>query len=93
VIEQLTADKLKLTEELSESNDQTIKATEIRVIAEGEATRLKSIIKAIEMDKQMLHQQVQKLTDLVEYFDKTTTQSVDDFIHRLKLDLNLFAEG
>lgn len=93
MIEQLTADKLKLTEELSESNDQTIKATEIRVIAEGEATRLKSIIKAIEMDKQMLHQQVQKLTDLVEYFDKTTTQSVDDFIHRLKLDLNLFAEG
>jgi len=93
VIEQLTADKLKLTEELSESNDQTIKATEIRVIAEGEATRLKSIIQAIEMDKQMLHQQVQKLTDLVEYFRKTTTQSVDDFIHRLKLDLNLFAEG
>jgi len=45
------------------------------------------------MDKQMLQQQVQNLTDLVEYFTDTMTQSVDDLINRLKLDLDLFAEG
>ena len=93
MIEQLTADKLKLTAELSESNDQTTKATEMKELAEEEVTRLKSIIQVAEMDKRILQQQVQNLTDLVEYFRNTTTQSVDEFINRLKLNLNLFAAG
>ena len=93
MIEQLTADKLKLTAELSESNDQTTKVTEMKELAKEEVTHLKSIIQVAEMDKQILQQQVQNLTDLVEYFRNTTTQSVDEFINRLKLNLNLFAAG
>lgn len=75
-----------MTEELSDlsdSNNQITKATEIKELAEG----------AIEMEKQVSQQQVQNLTDLVEYSRNTTTQSVDDFTNRLKLDPNLFAEG
>ena len=44
VVEQLTADKLKLTAELSESNDQTTKVTEIKELAEEEVTRLRLTI-------------------------------------------------
>ena len=93
MIEQLTADKLRLTAELSELNDQTTKAIEKKELAEEEVTRLKSIIQVAEIDKQILQQQVQNFTDLVEYFRNTTTQSVEEFINRLKLDLNLFAAG
>lgn len=45
----------------------------MKELAEREATRLISIIQAVEMDKQMLQQQVQNLTDLVEYFRDTMT--------------------
>ena len=89
VIEQLTAEKLKLTAELGEASDQTKKVLEMKELAEEEVTRLKSTIQAVEMDKGMLQQQVQNLTDLIKYFRKTTTQSVDEFINRLKLDLNV----
>jgi len=41
------------------------------------------------MGKQILQQQVQNLTGMVEYFRNTTVKSVDEFINRLKLDLNL----
>lgn len=93
MIEQLTSEKLKLSAELSESIDQTTKATEIKELAEEEATRLKAIIQAVEMDKQILQQQVQNLTDLVEYFKNTTRQSIDEFMNQFKLNLNLLAAG
>ena len=56
VIEKLTRDKLRLTKDLSESNNQITKATELEELAEGEAgeaTRFKSNIQAIEMEKQV----------------------------------------
>ena len=65
----------------------------MKELAEEEATRLKSIIEAGEMDKQILQQQVQNLIDLVEYFKNTTRQSVDDFMNQFKLNLNLLAAG
>ena len=42
------------------------------------------------MDKQTLLQEVQSLTGVIEHLGITTVKSVDDFLHRLKLDLNLF---
>ena len=45
------------------------------------------------MDKQMLQQDVQNLTGVVEYLRTTTVKSVDEFLHELKLDLNLFTGG
>ncbi len=89
MIEQLRTDKLKLTAELNKSNDQATKATELKELAKEEVTRLNQIIQAAEMDKQILQQQVQNLTGMVEYFRNTTVKSVDEFINRLKLDLNL----
>ncbi len=93
MIEHLRTDKCKLTAELNESNDQAMKAIELKELAEEEAVRLTSIIQAAEVDKQTLQQQVQNLTGMVEYFRNTTVQSVDKFIKRLKLDLNLFTGG
>ena len=93
MIEQSTSEKLKLSAELSELIDQTTKTTGMKELAEEEETRLKSIIKAGEMDKHILQQQLQNLTDLVEYFKNTTRQSVDDFMNQFKLNLNLLAAG
>ena len=81
MIEQSTSEKLKLSAELSELIDQTTKTTGMKELAEEEATGLKSIMEAGEMDKQILQQQVQNLTNLVEYFKNTTRQSVDDHRH------------
>ena len=41
------------------------------------------------MEKQILQQQVQTLTDMIEYFRNTTVKSVDEFMSKLKLNLNL----
>jgi len=90
VIERLKSDKLDLTAELKRSHDHAIKATELQALAEEEATRLKLTIQAAEMDKQTLQQEIQSLTGVVEHLRNTTVKSVDEFLHRLKLDLNLF---
>lgn len=45
------------------------------------------------MDKQILQQEVQNLTAMVEYFRHTTTESVKEVLTRLKLDLSLFGGG
>ncbi len=65
----------------------------MQALAEEEATRLKLIIQAAEMDKQTLQQEVQNLTGIVEYLRNTTVKCVDEFLNRLKLDLNLFTDG
>ncbi len=62
VIERLKLDKLTLTAEMSKSKDQAIKATELKEPAEEEMNRLRLVIQAAEMDKQMLQQDVQNLT-------------------------------
>lgn len=54
VIEQLKSDKLILTAEMRESQDQAIKATELKEIAEEETNRLKLVIQTAEIDKQVL---------------------------------------
>ena len=75
-------DKLKLTAELNKSNNQATETTQLKELAEEEVIHLNQIIQAAELDKQ---QQVQNLTDMVEYFRNTTVKSVDEFINRLKL--------
>ena len=67
-----------------------MKATGLKQLAEKEATQLKLTVHKVEIEKQILQQQVQTLTDMIEYFRSTTVKSVDKFISRLKLDLNLF---
>ena len=90
MIERLRADKLQLNADLNESKAQATKATELKILAEEEVTRLKSVIQAAEMEKEMLQQQVQCLTDIVEYFKTTAAQLMEDFTNRLKLDLSIF---
>lgn len=90
VIERLESDKLTLTAEMNKSKDQAIKAEELQALAEEQATRLQLTIHAAEMDKQILQQEVQSLTGVVEHLRNTTVKSVDEFLHRLKFDLSLF---
>ena len=93
MIEGLRADKGKLSKELTKSNLQMIAAIEMKQSAEEESARLKSLVQGLEFEKRMIQQQNESLTSLAEYVRKTTTQSVYDFVDRLKLDLNLFTEG
>jgi len=54
VIEHLRTDKYKLTAELNESNNQAMKAIELKELAKEEAVHLISIIQAAKVDKQTL---------------------------------------
>ena len=81
-----------MTAELNESNDQLAKATELKQLAEEEAARSELIVQAVKIDKQILPQEVQNLTDIVEYFRKTIVKSIDKFISRPKLELSLFVD-
>ncbi len=45
------------------------------------------------MDKQMLQQTVQSLAGEVEFLRITTIKSADEFLNRLKLDLNCITNG
>ncbi|KAL8643185.1 MAG: hypothetical protein Q9228_000170, partial [Teloschistes exilis] len=89
VIEQLKRDKFKMAAELSKLHDQAAKATDLKHLAEEEAAQSKLVIQAAEADKQILQQEVQNLTGMVEYFRNTTANSVNEVLNRLKLDLNL----
>lgn len=91
MIEQLESDKLNLIAELDKSNHQATEAIELKEMAEKEAAYFKTIVRAIETDKQKLQQEVQTLTGVVEHFKSTTVKSLDQFRNKLKLDLHLFA--
>ena len=93
MIEQLEREKLELATELSKLYDQATKATEMRHLVEEEAARSRLIVQAAEVDKQMLQQELQNLTDMVEHFRNTTANSVNEVLNRLKLDLNLYTGG
>jgi len=93
VIEQLMAEKLKMASDLELLNVEAEKATELRELAEEEANRLQLAIQAAEIDKQMLRQTVQNLAGVVELLRITTVKSVDEFLNRLKLDLNCITNG
>jgi len=86
----LKSDKLELIAELNKSNDQAIRAIELQALVEEEANQLKLTIQAAEMNKQALQQEVQNLTGVIECLRHITVKSVDKFLNRLKLDLNLF---
>ena len=90
VIEQLKREKLEMATELNILHDQATKATELQRLAEEEAARSRLIIQAAEVDKQMLQQEVQNLTGMVEYFRNTIANSVHEVLNRLKLDLSLY---
>ncbi|KAK3169330.1 hypothetical protein OEA41_008713 [Lepraria neglecta] len=93
VISQLKREKLEMATELNKLHDQATKVTELKHLAEEEAARLRSIIQAAEVDKQMLQQEVQNLTGMVEYFRNTIANSVHEVLKRLKLDLSLYTSG
>jgi len=93
VIEQLKAEKLRMTSGLVSLKDEVKKVTELKELAEEEANRLQLAMQAAEMDKQMLEQTVQNLAGVVEFLRITTVKSVDEFLNRLKLDLNCTTNG
>jgi len=93
VIEQLKAEKLRMTSGLDSLKDEVKKVTELKELAEEEANRLQLAMQAAEMDKQMLEQTVQNLAGVVEFLRITTVKSVDEFLNRLKLDLNCTTNG
>ena len=93
MIERLKLEKLTLAAEMNKSKDQVMKATELKESAGEETNRFKLVIQAAEIDEQMLQQDVQNLTGVVEYLRNTTVKSVDEFLHKLKLDLNLSTGG
>ena len=79
--------------ELNKLYNQATKAIDRKHLAEEEAARSKLVIQAAEVDKQILQQEVQNLTGIVEYFRNTTANSVNKVLNRLKLDLNLYTSG
>lgn len=93
MIEQLKAEKLRMTSGLVLLKDEVKKVTELKELAEEEANRLQLAMQAAEMDKQMLEQTVQNLAGVVEFLRITTVKSVDEFLNRLKLDLNCTTNG
>ncbi|KAK3166759.1 hypothetical protein OEA41_009884 [Lepraria neglecta] len=65
----------------------------LKELAKEETTRLKLTMQAAEADKQALQQEVQTLKGVTEYLRQTAVKSVDEFLNRLKLDLDLFSGG
>lgn len=82
-----------MASDLESLNGEVEKATELKELAKEEANGLQSAIQSAEMDKQMLRQTVQNLAGVVEFLRVTTVKSVDEFLNRLKLDLNCTTEG
>ena len=74
--------------ELGESNTRAIEVTGLKQLVEEEVTRLKLIVQRAGMENQRLQQQVQTLTETTNYFRSTTVKSMDEFVSRLKLDLD-----
>ena len=64
-------------------------ANEIRIRIEETTSELKSTLQATEKDKQFLQQEIQTLTDALNFFRQTTCTSIHEFLNRLKLDLDL----
>lgn len=93
MIEQLNSNKLKMASDLESLNGEVKNATELKKMAKEEANRLRLAIQEVEMDKQMLQQTVQSLAGVVELLRTTTVKSIDEFLNRLKLDLNCITVG
>ena len=74
--------------ELNNCRNQAAQATELAQRAEGELYQMRIVIQAADNEKQILQQEVQNLLLLVNYFKDTTVKSMDEFLDRLKLNLN-----
>lgn len=93
MIKQLKAEKLRMISDLISLKNEMKKVTELKKLTEEEANRLQLAMQAAEMNKQMLEQTVQNLAGVVEFLRITTVKSVDEFLNRLKLDLNCTTNG
>ena len=82
-----------MASDLESLNGEVKNATELKEMAEEEANRLRLAIQEAEMDKQMLQQTVQNLAGVVELLRITTVKSMEEFLNRLKLDLNCITIG
>lgn len=81
VIEQLKSDKLRLTVELNDSNDQTARAITPKDLANEEMSRLTLLIGAEEVEKQNLQQGVHHLAGIVKSLRHTTAKSVNESLN------------
>ena len=80
---------MQLAAELDKLNGQVREGKEVRIRIEETMSELKSTLQAAEKDKQSLQQEVQTLTGTLNFFRQTTCRSVDEFLNRLKLELDL----
>ena len=89
-IQRLESEKLQLAAELDKLSSQVTEANSLRDKAEEVTSQLKSTLQATEKDKQFLQQEVETLTGTLNFFRQTTCKSVDEFLNRLKLELDLY---
>lgn len=92
-IEQLQSENCKLTIKLDIANGRTMEETRLKEMATAETRRLRAIVQAAETDKQLLQKEVQKLQGTLDFWKHTTSESVTEFLHRLRLDLSLPISG
>lgn len=84
---------MQLAAALNKSNCQVNGANELGVKAEETTSQMHSILQKTERDKKVLQQEVRNLTGTTEIFRQTISNSVDEFLNRLRLDLNLSVSG
>ncbi|KAL2037202.1 hypothetical protein N7G274_010065 [Stereocaulon virgatum] len=65
------------------------KETALEEMAAVEMTQCKAVVQAAETDKQVLQQEVQTLQCTLDLLRHTMSQSGDDFLNRIQLNLNL----
>ena len=88
VIQQLKVDKVQLTFELDDLKNQVEEARQSKRLAEEETDRLKRLMQTAEEDKQTLQQEVHNMTGVINSLRTTALQSAEEFLNRLRLDLN-----
>lgn len=73
---------------MDDLRNQVEKARQSKGLAEEETDRLKRLMQTAEEDKQTLQQEVHNMTGVIESLRTTALQSADEFLNRLRLDLN-----
>lgn len=89
-IQRLESEKMQLAAGLDKLIDQLSEASKGRGRAEETTSQLQSRLQATEKDRQFLQQEVKTLTSTLNFFRQTICKSVDGFLNRLKLELNLY---
>lgn len=88
-IEHLEKEKHTLFVEVEGLKEQLAKATEVRSAAEQEVQRLQVMLRASEMEKQIMQQNMQSLADMVDYLRSAAVIAAKEFLHKIELEVRL----